>query len=312
MKYTKINYKDPTYPKKLLQIPNYPKELYITGKCDLLNKPSLAIIGSRNCTEYGRKQATHFAEELSKQNICIVSGLAIGIDASAHIGAVDNIRQNHSSTAAGGFNKIYPKQNEWLFHKILQNGGCIITEYAPNVEADKKNFPKRNRIVSGISDAVLVVEAEYRSGTSITADYAKSQGKTVCCLPSNLDSRCSLGTSRLIQQGAKLITKPSEIIEILENKNENQQKKLNIENINQTTNNSQDNEKTISKKTSTKEVPQEYKEIYDQIAIKPAHINDICKASKKTIQEITPILTMLELEELIEQLPGNKFKIKED
>ena len=158
------------------------------------------------------------------------------------------------------------------------------------MEAYKENFPKRNRIVSGISDLVLVIEAQYRSGTSITAQYAKDQRKNLCCLPSNIDSKCSLGTNKLIQKGAKLIIKPKEIIDILENKNQNL--------INKT-----QNEKV--------KIQKEYEEIYNIILSKPIHINDICKISKKNIQEVTTILTMLELEEYIEQIQANIFKIKE-
>ena len=156
------------------------------------------------------------------------------------------------------------------------------------MEAKKSNFPKRNRIISGMSDVVLVVEAEYRSGTAITAKYAKEQGKTICCLPSNIDSRCGYGTNKLIQEGAKLIIKPQEIINIIENEKSNEiaeQEKL--------------------------QMNKEQKQIYELISKTPIHINDICKKTGKNIQEISQILTMLELEELIVQLPGNEFKVKE-
>lgn len=200
----------------------------------------------------------------------------------------------------GGFNKIYPKENEWLFHKILTNCGCIISEYPPNVDADKNNFPKRNRIVSGISDAVLVVEAEYRSGTSITAKYAKEQGKILCCLPSNIDNKCGIGTNRMIQEGAKLVIKPNEIVEFLKCK---EIKKENME----TNNNTRKQESS-----QIQNMPKEYEMVYNIIKEKQVHINDICKISKKDISQITPILTMLEIEGYIEQLVGNQFKIKEN
>ncbi len=293
MECIKITYKDEIYPKKLLQIKNYPKQLYIMGNYKLLNKSkSVSIIGSRECTEYGRKYASYFAEELSKKGICIVSGMAIGIDTSAHIGAVENEGRTIAVLGAG-FNNIYPKQNEWLFHKILENSGCIITEYAPNVEIDKRNFPKRNRIVSALSDIVLVVEAEFRSGTSITAGYAKSQGKTVCCIPGNLGNRCSIGTNRLIKQGAEIILKPKEIIEMLESKNLSELNEMN------------NSENVI------KEVPKQYEEIYNIIKENPIHINDICRKTKKNTKEVAQALTILELEDLIEQMVGNKYKIKE-
>lgn len=202
-----------------------------------------------------------------------------------------------------GFNNIYPKENEWLFHKILTNCGCIITEYEPDVEPSKEKFPQRNRIVSALSDVVLVIEAEYRSGTSITAKFAKEQGKMVCCLPSNIDSSCGIGTNKLIQGGAKLIMKPSEIVKIIFDTNKNNVltngKEILIDSM---------KEKQIIKTN----LPKEYEEIYKIVEIKPIYINDICKRLNKNIAQISSILTMMEIEGYIEQLPGNQFKIKEE
>ncbi len=168
------------------------------------------------------------------------------------------------------------------------------------MDADKNNFPKRNRIVSGISDAVLVVEEEYRSGTSITAKYAKEQGKILCCLPSNIDNKCGIGTNRMIQEGAKLVIKPNEIVEFLKYK---EIKKENMESNNNT---------RKQESSQIQNMPKEYEMVYSIIKEKQVHINDICKISKKDISQITPILTMLEIEGYIEQLVGNQFKIKEN
>ena len=311
MEYQKIDCKDDRYPKKLLKIPHYPKELYILGNYELLNRQhTVAIIGSRDCTQYGRKYAYIFANELSKKNICIISGLAIGIDAIAHIGAVENIGKT-IAVLGGGFNKFYPKENEWLFHKILENDGCIITEHAQNVEPDKKNFPKRNRIVSGLSDITLVIEAEYRSGTSITAEYAKKQKRIICAIPGNLENSRSIGTNRLIKQGAELVTSPIEVLKILENK-ELYRNKLYIKEENQNIKISTRKDKNKKLESEqTKEIPAEYEDIYNIIKGKEIHINDICKIAKKSMKEVGVILTMLELKELIEVLPGNEIKVKE-
>lgn len=317
MEYIKIEYTNPIYPKKLLEIKNPPKELYILGNYELLNKKyTVAIIGSRDCTEYGRKYAYYFSQELSKKDICIVSGLAIGIDAIAHIGATENIGRT-IAVLGGGFNKFYPKENEWLFHKILENNGCIITEHAPNVEPDKRNFPKRNKIVSGLADITLVIEAEYRSGTSITAGYAREQSRIICAIPGNLENSRSIGTNKLIKEGAQLVTSPDEIIEILENKEEYKIKQYNKrsgikESQNKKITNNKKVEIILSKETIKKEIPKEYEEIYNIIREKPIHINNICKITKKTMQEISAIVTMLELEGLVENLPGNEIKIKEE
>ena len=148
----------------------------------LLNEQKIvAIVGSRNCSEYGRKYANIFASELAKRGICVISGMAIGIDTSAHCGAMHEIGKT-IAVLGGGFKYIYPSQNIWLYNNIIDVGGCVITEYEENEETKMSNFPKRNRLISGLADAVLVIEAEHRSGSKITATYAKIQKKKVYCL----------------------------------------------------------------------------------------------------------------------------------
>lgn len=284
MEITKIQSEDKEYPNRLLEIKKHPKELYTIGNVELLNSTyAVGIVGARECSEYGRKVAFSFAKELSKNGICIISGMAIGIDGASHNGAIEE-KGKTIGILGSGLNYIYPKENEWLFHKIITNGGCILSEYEPNVEVDMQKFPKRNRIISALSDIILVVEAEYRSGSSITAKYAKEMGKTVCAIPSNIDSYTGIGTNRMLQEGAKLITKPSQIIEILEceNKKEN---------------------------TSKEEImPKEYLPIYQLLSNKPTHINEIAKKLKTSISEISPMLTMMELEGYIIQEEMNQFK----
>lgn len=278
------------------------------GNVKLLNKEKkIGIVGSRDCTEYGRYYATLFANELSSKEFCIVSGMAKGIDTAAHIGTI-NEKGGTIAVLGCGFNKIVPKEKEWIFHKIIKSCGCIISEYPPDVEESKEKYPARNRIVSGLSDAVLIVEAEYRSGTSITARYAKEQGKIICCIPSNIDSKCGIGTNKLIKQGAELVTSSDDIIELIK-RNENFYCK---ENRNNKTNEcSKKNNKKIENKKDTKKIPKEYKFIYDIIKENQLNINEICKITNMNITQISGILTMMEIEELIEQLPGNQFKIKE-
>lgn len=292
MNVIKINDKSEKYPKRALQIKNHPKTLYALGNIDLLNKEkTIAIVGARECTEYGRKVASYFSNELAKEDICIISGMAIGIDAAAHNMAIEEVGKT-IAVLGGGFNCIYPKENEWLFNKILANDGCIITEYDLNVEANMRNFPKRNRIISGLSDGVLVVEAEYRSGSTITAGYAKEQGKTVYSIPSNIDSSKGIGTNRLIQEGAKLVTKPSQICEYM---------KINLA-------------KQIKEKSKIEIntiIPEEYLPIYNLLSDQPIHINKIAKQLNTTISELNAIITLMELDGYIMQLPGNQFIKKE-
>lgn len=284
MKVKEITQDDYEYPKKLLQIKDKPTKLYALGNIDLLNKTSIAIVGSRDCTEYGYKQAIRFAKELSQKNICIVSGMAKGIDSAAHIGA----KMNLGGTVAvlgGGFNDIFPKENESLFKEILEDGGCIISEYAPNIMHESIYFPRRNRIVAGLSDALLVVEAKHRSGTSITAKYAVKQKKIVYCIPSSLESKNAYGTSRLIQNGAKLVTSSNDIL-----------KDFGIS--------------MLKKAKETKKhitIDKKYKEIYEKISHIPISINELQKITNKNIVEINSAITMLELQGAIKQVGINEY-----
>lgn len=279
-----IKREDKEYPEKLLKIKDSPEQLYVLGDESLLNKKSIAIIGSRECTMYGYEQAKKFAKELSKENICIVSGMAIGIDSAAHIGAKGEIGKT-IAVLGSGFNNIFPEENKNLFHEILERGGCIITEYAPSVKPAYENFPSRNRIVSGLSEGVLVVEAKYRSGTSITAKFAKQQGKKIFCIPSNLETTTGVGTGRLIQEGAKLVLSPNDILLHL---------------------GVQVGEKEFAEEEEL-EVNEEYKEVYSTLSKIPINVNEICKKTNKSIVEVNTTLTMLELEMLVKQVGVNEF-----
>ena len=158
---------DEKYPKRLLEINDPPKILYVEGDMNLLNNDSIAIVGSRKSTEYGRKYAKKFAEELSKNNVTIISGLAIGIDSIAHEYSKSNLGKTIAVLGCG-LDYVYPQENILLYKQILKNGGCIISEYPLGTKADTKKFPKRNRIISGLSIGVLVVEASLKSGSTIT------------------------------------------------------------------------------------------------------------------------------------------------
>ena len=170
------------YPKLLKQIKNAPKQLYIEGNLENLSTNCIAVIGSRNNTEYGKKWGEFFVRTLVQYNLTIVSGMAIGIDTIAHNTAIRNGGKTIAVIPCG-LDNIYPKENITLYKKIINNGGTIITEYSPEKEANSRRFLERNRIVSGLSIATLVVESAYRSGTSVTAKLAKSQNRDVFCIP---------------------------------------------------------------------------------------------------------------------------------
>lgn len=202
------------YPEKLNTIYAPPAKLYVLGDESILNQPSIAIVGCRQATDYGKKVAFQFAYELSKQGIVIVSGLARGIDYCAHLGAV---KANGKTIAVlgSGLNHIYPKEHQGFCKEIIQKGGAIITEYEPQEKPLPTHFPARNRIISGLSNGVLVVEAKQKSGTLITVDYALDQGKDVFVIPGNITSINSYSTNEIIKQGAKLVTNVEDILEEL-------------------------------------------------------------------------------------------------
>lgn len=324
------------YPRKLLQIKEYPQQLYCIGNTDLLNHEKIvAIVGSRDCSEYGRKYARIFASELAKRDICIISGLALGIDAAAHFGASTETGKT-IAVLGGGLNDIYPKENEWLYNKILQENGCIITEYSNIENTNKANFPKRNRIISGIADAVLVIEASKRSGSRITARYAKEQGKKVYCIPHSLDSINIAGIRELIMDGAKVVTSANQLISDLysEDKGKNNGKSMQIleddkektdeEDIKTLEDDKRENNKDDTKilepkrkdkhknkskeeKSQALDIPTKYKKIYE-ILKETMSRDEIAIKANKGIKEINTLLTMMEIEGYIEQTEGDNFK----
>lgn len=273
-----ITQREQQYPTRLLQIQNPPEKLYVEGNEKLLNQDAIAIVGTRNYTRYGEKNASKFARELSKKGICIVSGLARGIDSIAHI---HSMKEEGKTIAVlgSGFNHIYPEENKYLYQKIIENGGCILTEYPPDTPVDKAKFPKRNRIISGLAMGVLVIEARYRSGTSITAKHAISQHKEVFCIPHPLDTPSGYIPNFLIQQGAQLVTSGSDILQYY---NEDE-------------------------KYQGQEIPTEYQEVYNCIGQLPISANNIARMLNIEIAKVTEALFMLELDRFIKQLPGNVY-----
>ena len=276
----KIKIGDEIYPEQLRKIKNPPKQLYLKGNIELLKQNCIAIIGSRSCTKNGENLTKKFASELSGQGLTIVSGMAKGIDAIAHRKTID---ENGKTIAVlgSGLNYIFPKENEELYYDILKSGGLIISEYSPNVEPNSKMFLERNRIVSGISIGILVIEAMDRSGTSVTARLATQQGRKVFVLPHEIEDIHGKGTNKLIRKGATLITSTQEIIEEFEF--------LSFKEIN-------DNK---TKAIRSKIVKKEYQEIYNLIKNGASNINAICKEYEKSIKDINNILFMLEIDGFI-------------
>lgn len=206
-----ISYDDIQYPQKLRYIENRPKCIYVKGNIDCINNESVAIVGSRNVSIYGKKSTKYFSMELAKRHVNIISGLARGVDSIAHTSALVNNSKTYA-VMGNGLDIIYPKENIKLAEKILCSGGAIISEYVIGTKPECDNFPRRNRIISGLSDAVIVIEATKKSGALITADYAINQGKDVWAVPGNINSYNSLGTNQLIKDGANILTCIDDII----------------------------------------------------------------------------------------------------
>jgi DNA processing protein len=208
-----IAWDDPDYPRALLDLGYSPPALFFVGRRELLNRPALAIIGSRNATAQGAENARAFAQALSQAGLTIVSGLAVGIDAAAHRGAMAG--QGRTLAVVGtGLDRVYPASHRELAHRIAEDGG-LLSEFPPGTPPKEKNFPRRNRLISGLARGVLVVEAALSSGSLITARYAGEQGREVFAIPGSIHSPLSKGCHKLIRDGAKLVEKAQDILEEL-------------------------------------------------------------------------------------------------
>ena len=207
-----IHLYDKDYPEKLNEIYDKPIVLYIKGDKTILNQFSLAVIGCREHTKYGEIVARDISSKIAQNKIITVSGLARGIDSIAHR---ETLKANGKTIAVigSGLDNIYPKENVELANEIIKNGGAIVSEYIIGTKPEKMNFPARNRIISGLSNGVVVIEAKKKSGTMITVDFALEQGKEVFAVPGNILSQNSEGTNELIKQGAKMVTNIEDILE---------------------------------------------------------------------------------------------------
>ena len=209
--------------------------------------------------------------------ICIISGLAKGIDTVAHINSMYEEGKT-IAIIASGLNKIYPPENNVLSEKIIQNGGLILSEWEPDEQIEMSRFPKRNRIISALADLILVIEAKYRSGSTITARYGFKQKKEVACIPGNITQKNSYGTNRLLQEGANLVMSTKDILDLL---------------------GYEDNKEV--------ELDGRFKDVYDNLCALPQTVDEISKRVNKRISEVNEILFMLEVDGLAESLPGDRY-----
>ena len=213
MKYEWVTPDMKQYPKGLRAIKNKPKKLYYVGNLEVLNQRCVSLVGSRTANGYGKSVAEQLASKLAMRGVTVVSGLAKGIDTCAHRGAL-KAGGNTAAVLGCGLDVCYPPENRNLMKEIAEKG-LLITEYDLGTKAERYHFPNRNRIISGLSEITVVVQARNRSGSLITAELAAEQGREVMAVPGNIDSQHNLGTNKLIREGATMLLSESDIFEAL-------------------------------------------------------------------------------------------------
>jgi DNA processing protein len=282
------------YPLCLKNIYDPPIVLYMKGNIKKDEK-FIAIVGSRRASSYGIKMAQTIATELSKYGITVVSGMARGIDSYAHKGAIDGGGRTIAVLGCG-LDIVYPSENKKLMENIISSGACI-SEYLPGTSPVPGNFPARNRIISGISLGVIVIEAAERSGSLITADFALEQGREVFALPGNVNNYNSTGTNKLIKEGAKLVTGIDDILEEI--------------NISFTEEKIKDFfAQRLKDDELFKGLDNDERKVAECLKLEPLHIDVIARKTGLGIGLVGSILIMLELQGVVEQLSGNIYKLK--
>lgn len=264
---------DSGYPERLRKLPGMPLGLFVKGRMPDDSRPSAAVIGARGCSYYGKEEARYIARELARSGVQIVSGLAMGIDGAGHAGALEAGQETYGVLGCG-IDICYPKENFWLFERMERQGG-IITEFLPGTPPYSGNFPMRNRIISGLSDLVIVVEARKRSGSLITVGFALEQGKEVLAVPGRVTDPLSAGCNELIQTGAGVLLTPDDALDLLGMKSEKNG--------------------NIVKKHENGLVKNE-KMVYSCLDLQPKHLEQIVTESGLPAGECMAVLLKLELE----------------
>lgn len=285
-----ITINDSLYPVDLKNIPDPPVVLYYKGKLES-DAVCVAVVGSRIATPYGLEMARQLSQELAKHGVTIISGMARGIDSKAHSGALEGGGRTVAVLGCG-VDIVYPSENISLMNKICQYG-AVISEYLPGTPPIPFNFPARNRIISGLSQGVAIVEANEKSGSLITADFALEQGRDVYAVPGNINSMNSTGTNKLIKDGAKIVTNAGDILDELK--------------ISHGANNNLCRERQLRSVS----LGGDERTIAQRLLNGPAHIDIIARDCGISIQLAGSVLVMLELSGFVEQLPGKFYKLAE-
>jgi len=273
---------DQSYPRNLLQIYDHPPLLYVRGKLREKDSLGVAIVGSRKGSPYGRVVTKRICKELSSAGVTVVSGMARGIDTIAHLGALEAGGRTIAVLGCG-VDIVYPPENKKVFFDIIDHG-AVVSEFPLSTPPEGKNFPRRNRIISGLSLGVVIVEATADSGSLITAFHALEQGRDVFAVPGNVDVATSQGTNRLIKQGAKLVEGVHDIM---------------TEIFPQYEGNALDEEPPVLSDAE--------KNVFQLLSHTPMHIDEISRMSQMEINRVSIILLDLELKGLVSQLGGKMF-----
>lgn len=279
-----VTFSNKDYPEMLKNIEDAPIVLYIKGTIQKEDRYAVAIVGSRKYSSYGKLAAEKLSSELSSMGFTIVSGMARGIDTLAHTAAI-NSGGRSIAVMGSGIDMPYPPENRGLMEKLAASG-CVISEFPPGTPPERENFPKRNRLISGLSLGVLVVEATADSGSLITASCALEQGKEVFAVPGNINSANSKGTNALIKKGAKLVQSAEDVIEELAPVLKGYIRTREKANI---------------------ELPVEEKRLCDIMTAEPKHVDMLSRESKMPAQKVLGILLSLELKGIVKQAEGKKF-----
>ena len=287
-----IAWGDDDYPAMVTEISAPPLLLYVNGDIDALHLPALAIIGSRNPTQGGSRNAHDFAKHLASHGFTIVSGLAQGIDAAAHQGALDAGGQTVAFLGTG-IDRVYPASNRKLAHAIAERG-ALVSEYPLGAPPERWHFPERNRLISGLSLGTIVVEAARRSGSLITARLAAEQGREVFALPGSIHNPLARGCHALIRQGAKLVETADDILAEL---------RPLVGHLRETS-----VETSVNERPSTA-VDEDYNELRKFLSHDPVSIDDLEKQSGLTIDQLSSMLLILELHGEVESLSGGRYAL---
>ena len=278
-----ITLADSTYPKLLLEITDPPPILYVKGDPALLDRASLAVVGSRNATQQGIANAEAFSRELSEGGFTIVSGLALGIDAAAHAGGLA-AASSSIAVVGTGLDIVYPARNRDLAHQLAAKG-ALMSEFALGTPPLASNFPRRNRLISGLSRGCLIVEAALRSGSLITARYALEQGREVFAVPGSIHSPLSKGCHLLIKQGAKLVESSLDILEEFDAATRDQK----------------------SRNSQAPEIASEHP-LLAALGFDPVSLDTLCQRSGLTPDSASAMLLTLELDGIVSRLSGGSFQ----